>query len=77
LSLTNAIILKRFALALVAVIAFILASTYYSQAGIPFPHYNDSVYPHTENVNIIGKTSCGLDCKKRLKKTAKKAEKRP
>ena len=38
-------------------------------------HCNDSVYTHTENVNIICKTGCGLDCKKRLKKTAKKAEK--
>ena len=36
-------------------------------------HCNDSVYTHTENVNIICKTGCGQTAKKAVKK----AEKRP
>ena len=43
-------------------------------------HYNDSVYTPTENVNIIDKKGCGLDCKKgwkRLQKRQKSLKKRP
>ena len=45
------------------------------QAGILFPTVM-IVYTLTLKMSIcFGKTGCGLDCEKRLKKTAKKAEK--